>query len=242
MKIAVISDIHGNINALREVYKDIKKNKVDKILCLGDVIGFGPNSLECLDFIINNKIEMLLGNHEMYLLNGVKVKEKYDDLQCEHYNYIKSFFTNKYLDYLRKLDFYRIYDNILFCHFILDYKKENYPFYEGEYENLIDIIYDNKNDNIICGHIHFIDEIVVPNKLVIVGSLGCTNDNYSPYIIVDTKNKVIERKKVKYNQEEYIEYLLNKNYKGRNKYIKAGYLGDKVRDIFIKRCMDNEIE
>ena len=42
MKVAVFSDIHGNYEALTSIYDDIKKNNIDEIIFLGDVIGLGP--------------------------------------------------------------------------------------------------------------------------------------------------------------------------------------------------------
>ena len=46
---AVISDIHGNIEALSCVLNDIEEQGVSTIFCLGDVIGYGPNPRECID-------------------------------------------------------------------------------------------------------------------------------------------------------------------------------------------------
>lgn len=45
-KIAVITDIHGNLEALESIITNIKKEKVDDIICLGDTISIGPNSKE----------------------------------------------------------------------------------------------------------------------------------------------------------------------------------------------------
>ena len=42
MRIAVISDIHGNMEALQEVFDDIENSGVDSIICLGDMVGYGP--------------------------------------------------------------------------------------------------------------------------------------------------------------------------------------------------------
>lgn len=60
---ALISDIHGNLEALQAVLKDIEKHKVDEIYCLGDVVGYGPNPRECIDLIMKCKM-VLLGNHD----------------------------------------------------------------------------------------------------------------------------------------------------------------------------------
>ncbi len=65
--IAIVSDIHSNIEALQAVKKDIEKQKADDIFCLGDVIGYGPNPRECLDVAMNFRVA-LQGNHEKALL------------------------------------------------------------------------------------------------------------------------------------------------------------------------------
>jgi predicted phosphodiesterase len=52
VKKAIISDIHGNIEAFRNVLEDIKSQGVDEIYCLGDVVGYGPNPCECVDLIL----------------------------------------------------------------------------------------------------------------------------------------------------------------------------------------------
>ena len=64
MRRAVISDIHGNLEALQGVLAHIADQNVDEIFCLGDIIGYGPNPCECLDLVIENCRACLLGNHD----------------------------------------------------------------------------------------------------------------------------------------------------------------------------------
>ena len=69
--IAIISDIHSNIEALTAVAEDIRAKKIDRVAVLGDVIGYGPNPTECLQLIRELEPEVvLMGNHEHALLNG----------------------------------------------------------------------------------------------------------------------------------------------------------------------------
>jgi len=69
---AVISDIHSNIEALTAVMEDIESlGTVEEIICLGDIIGYGPSPCECLDLIID-KMASLMGNHEWALLKGAE--------------------------------------------------------------------------------------------------------------------------------------------------------------------------
>lgn len=64
MKRAIISDVHGNLEALKAVLAHVKEQGVDDVFCLGDVIGYGPNPCECLDLVIENCTLSLLGNHD----------------------------------------------------------------------------------------------------------------------------------------------------------------------------------
>lgn len=65
---AVISDIHSNLEALTAVLADIEQRGVKRIVCLGDVIGYGPNPRECLDLIREKCHICIAGNHDHAVL------------------------------------------------------------------------------------------------------------------------------------------------------------------------------
>jgi len=64
MKIAIISDIHANLEALEAVLVDIKAQNVDDIFCLGDIVGYGANPNECIELVKESCSLVLLGNHD----------------------------------------------------------------------------------------------------------------------------------------------------------------------------------
>ncbi|MBI4835550.1 MAG: metallophosphoesterase family protein [Planctomycetes bacterium] len=64
---AIVSDIHSNLEALQAVVKDIQDQNIKDIICLGDVIGYGPNPGECIDIVRNFKM-VLMGNHDEGLI------------------------------------------------------------------------------------------------------------------------------------------------------------------------------
>lgn len=66
-KIAIISDIHGNIPALNSVLEDIGKRAITRIICLGDLAGKGPNSAEAVDMIREHCDDVVKGNWEVFL-------------------------------------------------------------------------------------------------------------------------------------------------------------------------------
>ena len=67
MRRAIISDIHGNLAALESVLEDIKTQNCDQIVCLGDVIGYGPQPQECVD-LAQTFDACILGNHDLAAL------------------------------------------------------------------------------------------------------------------------------------------------------------------------------
>ena len=60
---AILSDIHGNLNALRAVMDHVESQNVDRLVCLGDVVGYGPRPCECLDVVMGFAF-CVLGNHD----------------------------------------------------------------------------------------------------------------------------------------------------------------------------------
>ena len=67
MKIAVLSDIHGNIEALDAVFSDLEAESPDRVICLGDLIGYGPDPEEVIRRVVEMGINCVLGNHEAAL-------------------------------------------------------------------------------------------------------------------------------------------------------------------------------
>lgn len=65
MTLAIISDIHSNLEALSAVLDDIRRRSVDEIVCLGDIVGYGPDPHECLATVRALNCPIILGNHDV---------------------------------------------------------------------------------------------------------------------------------------------------------------------------------
>ena len=64
MRYAIVSDIHANLQAWNAVLLDIRSARVDKIICLGDIIGYGPRPADVLESVYTNVDHFVLGNHD----------------------------------------------------------------------------------------------------------------------------------------------------------------------------------
>jgi predicted phosphodiesterase len=77
MKCAVISDVHGNLEALNAVLHDIGKRKADSVLFLGDAVGYGPDPNECVRTLMAACSVLLAGNHDWAAI-GLTEKEYFN--------------------------------------------------------------------------------------------------------------------------------------------------------------------
>jgi predicted phosphodiesterase len=66
-KRAIISDVHGNLEALDAVLEDIRNQGISTVYCLGDIVGYGPNPCECIDRAMGLQLNVL-GNHDQAAL------------------------------------------------------------------------------------------------------------------------------------------------------------------------------
>ncbi len=69
MRIAVISDVHGNLEALLAVWADLTACEAEEVYCLGDSVGYGPDPEEVLDFLRREGVASVMGNHELGLVD-----------------------------------------------------------------------------------------------------------------------------------------------------------------------------
>ncbi len=105
MKIAIISDIHGNLEALNATLKDIKNRQVDKIICLGDIVTKGVHQKECLNLIRENCEIVLQGNCDKVSTLSQKDIEKLPDIEKNRIMWTQSLITKEDINYLSKLPF-----------------------------------------------------------------------------------------------------------------------------------------
>ncbi|MBI4615917.1 MAG: protein kinase [Planctomycetes bacterium] len=125
MSIAVLADIHANLEAYRAVLADMKKKGLDQYVCLGDVVGYGPNPRECLE-LVEGAMFCLMGDHEQALLveENTDLPDRSRKILSWTWNQL---FSNEYdkeanrrlwllLERMREMEKYASDDGVLFVH------------------------------------------------------------------------------------------------------------------------------
>ena len=104
MAIAIISDVHGNLEALKETLNYIKENDIEKIYCLGDIVGYGPNPNECVELIAEKCEKVVIGNHDHAAL-GLTSTEYFNDFAKISTHWTTNNLTEENKNYLHTLAF-----------------------------------------------------------------------------------------------------------------------------------------
>jgi predicted phosphodiesterase len=115
MKIAIISDIHGNLEALTQALTYLDENNITEIYCLGDIVGYGPNPNECVELIIQKCQHVIIGNHDHAAI-GLTSTEYFNDFAKIATAWTANALTEKNKSYLSSLDFTYQTDDYLLVH------------------------------------------------------------------------------------------------------------------------------
>jgi predicted phosphodiesterase len=75
VRIAVLSDIHGNLHALEAVLQSIDRDGPDAVWCLGDLVGYGPRPNECCALVEDRADVCLIGNHDLGVLGRLDLDD-----------------------------------------------------------------------------------------------------------------------------------------------------------------------
>ncbi|MBI5021263.1 MAG: metallophosphoesterase family protein [Ignavibacteriales bacterium] len=218
MRIAIISDIHSNLEALTEAFEIIEEKKVDEIVCLGDIIGYGASPNECLNLIRQNCKQILLGNHESVIVNPDQINDFSPNAK------IAAMWTYKHLtdenkSFIKNLPMEFKLEELLFVHSSPFEPEEWHYIVSGEDRNFNFKFYEEN----ICffGHTHFPGVYTENGKteninrdekyLINVGSVGQPRD-HDPRLsfgIFDTEQWSYENIRTEYDVKTTSEKILS---------------------------------
>ena len=239
MKIAIISDIHGNIDALESVLSDIEKENCSKIFCLGDIAMAGPEPSKTI-----SKIHALVQTKDFHIIQG-NTDSMLSVFSFDTYNAILNtntvmgsayladiqLLTNEEKEFLKnlpeKLDIELYGIKILLVHGSPRKNNENiYP--NLQIEEVEEMIKDTDANIIFCGHTHMPCgyQTNTEQTIVNVGSVGrpFSDSPDSCYVIMEineeTSNYTVKHKFVKYDVLTASRKIEERGFEGAEKLAK----------------------
>ena len=184
MKIAVFSDIHGNLKALKAVLEQIGEQNPDLSVFLGDVFQRGTEEAECLNLLKDTGIMCLKGNCELYVRHGVAIDPDVEYLRG-YYEGIRSKLTDGQMQFIRQMPLFfdkECYGHhIRFSHFLFSDIDSPYPFLplsslkNGVFDQACQSKGVQKYDLVVIGHCH---QNFVKGNVVSVSAAGLEGASY----------------------------------------------------------------
>ncbi len=210
MKLAIISDIHGNLEALVSTLDEVRRRGIDEVICLGDIIGYGADPSGCLSVLREHHVPCVMGNHDAAAFDA-EVLSTFGSLARIAMEWTISRLQTEEVDYLRSLPYRIERDGLTFVHAS--------PLNPTEFNYLIDIDDAANNfpafDTHLCfiGHTHqpaifcedLIGRTVVRDMraIVNVGSVGQPRDGNAnaAFGVFDTEEGMYELVRIAYPVE-----------------------------------------
>lgn len=234
MKIAVISDIHGNLDALEAVMDDIQQNNCDKVFVLGDYAMAGPQPAQVIDWFFKkqfeNNFKMIQGNTDLMIADYSEelyntVKEK-APIMAEALKDDITLINPIQKDFLKNLPIQLEVEEegvkILLVHG--SPRKNNEDIMPDLPLHKVEEMLENVNANVIlCGHTHIPCGFQTESKktVVNVGSIGrpFTEEPKSCYLIMTINNGkcLFEHRFVDYNKTNASDKLRKRDFSGSDK-------------------------
>lgn len=226
MKLGVITDIHNNLTALREVVERLNQMKCDKLICCGDIIGIGPYPEETVQYMMQlPNLIAVRGNHEKYLLEGMPHaypnEENMSPQERKHHQWEHHLLSAESIAFLESLP-YQIDITcedfrVSIMHYCMDRDGHyvNYKANPSEHD-LKKMFAAVGSDIILYGHDHC-RTICKGDKLYInFGSLGCPSQdkNLARFGIVNIEkgNVEIQSMDVEYDADAVIRSIDEMDY------------------------------
>ncbi|NNK57109.1 MAG: metallophosphoesterase [Desulfofustis sp.] len=232
MKTAILSDVHGNLEALNAVMSDLDEFKPDRTVCLGDLIGYGPDPEAVINIVAAHGISCVLGNHEA-ALSSEKALGWLNFMARENNLATKALLSDQSLEFCTALPRSISFDESCFVHgcppdSILKYL---YMLRDGDITNMVETLPEKR---FFVGHTHDLQLITVSGSKIArakltegisrlddesryfinVGSVGHPRDGSSKakYVIWDSSDGTLMVRAISYPAEVTAEKIISRGF------------------------------
>lgn len=215
MRYALIADIHGNLEAFEAVLSSIEKEEVSQILCVGDIVGYGANPVECIDIVKARCTKVIAGNHD-YAAIGLADIDYFNPFAKDALIWTSERIGEREINYLAGLRLVEREDNFTMVHSSLNNPRE-WGYILNTFDAAINfelqtdpicfighshgaVVY-MKKDSFVSGH-RFVSKIEEGCQYIVnVGSVGQPRDGdyRACYVVYDLDLQTLRLRRVEYD-------------------------------------------
>lgn len=228
MKLAIISDIHSNLEALEAVFEDLKNEQPEFIYCSGDLVGYAANPNEVIQLLRQNKVKCVMGNHD-YACFDEEMEYRMTKNARAAIAYTCRVLMSRNFNFLKELPRYINENGVYFTHGLPPKSLDQYVSMQSNHALII--AFSSFQEQVaFVGHTHLFEIFELtenrkiekpifdgnsfelkPNSRYIIsaGSVGQPRDDNreAGYLIFDTTNQMIFKRTINYKVELTIEKI-----------------------------------
>ncbi len=191
-KIGVISDVHGNLQALQVALQFLKEQNCQEIIHTGDVVDIGANSLECLQLLLQNGVKCVLGNHDIDFVNRNSTYKPLSHVSARHKQHVFAQ-MEQYRETVARFPLFeqRILGGktVIFEHYCRTGSHDGNQLFKTiathPSAEIFDEMYANyRCDAVFFGHKHEPCDVIGQRLYVDVGSVGCHPEPLAQGIVI----------------------------------------------------------
>jgi predicted phosphodiesterase len=228
VRIGIFSDVHGNSEALEIVLKSLKYERVDRTICLGDLVGYGPEPNQCVDRVMNVADKVVVGNHD-HAATGQLSTEHFNEYARRAIDWTREILSPASVNILKRLPLILTEGDITWVHatpeapsewyYILTYTDAHRSFQvlKGSLcfigHSHVPVVFTKKEEKISLEDAT--DVIIEPDKkyIINVGSVGQPRDGdpRASYGILDTDEPRFQLKRLPYPVDVVQEKMKKEN-------------------------------
>lgn len=232
MRYAIISDVHSNLEALSAVLSDMdnRGKTIDKIICLGDIVGYNAEPNECIDLIKSRSIISVMGNHDSRAVDLVDA-HKFNPMAREAVEWTKKVLTKNSINFLKELPLtIEIDDTFLAAHGWVN-DTDSYIYTESDAEDNLTLMEQAEGNLgiLFFGHTHQSAIYMQGGALMVIkkestikiepgtrylvnpGAVGQPRDGdpRAAYAVYDTEDAGVSFIRVEYDLEAAVKKILD---------------------------------
>ena len=219
MRYAIIGDIHANLAAFTAVLNDIEhRGGVEKVWCLGDIVGYGPDPHECIELLRQTDHVCVAGNHDWAAIGKIGAYEFNPDAAAACHWTAKQL-SSADIEYLESLPLVIEEDNFTLVHgsprepiweyiISISIAKENFAYFKSQFclvgHSHVPLVF-NYNDSGACSYCQFQPNVGLAlgkNRLIInPGGVGQPRDGdpQASYAIYDSEGRMVRLYRIPYD-------------------------------------------
>lgn len=220
----VIGDIHNNYDALEAVIHELQQAHVDKMLCVGDIVGYAAEPARCIDLVRELSCAVVAGNHDYAVVGKFPSNYFHSDAR-EAVSWTARHLSDEHMDFLKKLPLVEEVDGITIVHGSLNHPEFfDYIRTAVEAQLSFDLL---KTPVCFFGHTHiplviYLEKGIIrvdkgpvfdlkkaEKALINVGSVGQSRDwdLRASCAIYDTDKMTVEIRRIKYNINSAVQKI-----------------------------------